>query len=75
MCGFFDGFDQGDFMNEDDSFEDNLEEDIDDPGAGDCESDDESAGAENQEDDLNAIDPFIIGGVFGFGYELTLIIS
>ncbi len=69
MENFFDDFDN-DFENDEDSFEDNLEEDLemDEPFSGETEPDDEPEETELQEDDLD-VNPFFIGGAFGFGYE------
>jgi hypothetical protein len=60
-----------DDFEDENSFEDEYDADteMDEPFAGEPDCDNETDRAEPQEDDLNAIDPIIIGGVFGFGYE------
>ena len=71
MCDFFDdyedNFDNDDFMDED-SFEDSLEGEMDEPFTDDTELEDKPDQPESQGDDLT-IDPFFIGGAMGFAYE------
>jgi hypothetical protein len=69
MCDFFDeNFDDGNFMNED-SFEDSLEAEMDEPFVGDFEADGEFDAAKSKDDDFTAKDAFILGGAMGFGYS------
>jgi len=71
MCDFEDDFGENGFTD-DDSFEDSIEGEIDEPFSGDTEKNDEPNGAESQDDDFTVKDAFIIGGAFGFGYEQGL---
>lgn len=65
MSDFFEGYD---FMDED-SFEDSLEGEMDEPFTGDTELDDKPTEAESQDDDFTAKDAFILGGAMGFACE------
>jgi hypothetical protein len=53
---------------DEDSFEDSLEGEIDEPFTDDAELEDKPDQAESQDDDLT-VDPFFIGGAMGFAYE------
>ena len=70
MEDYFEDFDDfGDNgFTDDDSFEDSLEGEMDEPFADDTELDDEPIEAESQDDDLT-LDPFILGGAMGFAFE------
>ena len=83
MCDNFDDFkddfDNDDFID-DNSFEDSLEGEIDEPFAGDSELDDEPDQVESKEDEFTAKDGIcddgpsareaaILGGAMGFAYE------
>jgi hypothetical protein len=70
MFDYFDDFNdvgENGFMD-DDSFEDCLEGEMDEPFSDDNEPDDEPIEAESKDDDLTA-DPFVVGGLMGFAYE------
>ena len=59
----FDDFGENGFTD-DDSFEDSLEEEMDEPFTDDADLD----GEPDEGDDLT-VDPFFIGGAMGFAYE------
>ena len=63
----FDDFGENGFTD-DDSFEDSLEGEMDEPFTGDTELDDEPIEAESQDDDFT-VDSFFIGGVMGLAYS------
>ena len=52
-----------------DSLENSLEEDLDEPFAGDIELDDEPDQTESKEDDFTARDAFLAGSFAGWAYE------
>ena len=64
----FDDFGENGFTD-DDSFEDSLEGEMDEPFADVPDHEDEPDKAESQDNDLTAKDPFFIGGAMGFAYE------
>jgi hypothetical protein len=71
MCDFFDDlgdFDNGGFMD-DDSFDDRLGGEMDEPFTDDTETEVRTDDAESLENDFTAKDAFIIGGAMGFGYS------
>jgi hypothetical protein len=72
MCDYFDDFeddfDEGEFMD-DDTFEDSLDGELDDPFAGDSEFEDETDPAESQDSEFTAKDAFIVGGAMGYAYH------
>ena len=71
MCDNFDDFNdfgENDFM-EDDSFEYNLEGEMDGTFVGDNKPEDESDVTESQDDEFSGKDAFIIGGAMGYAYH------
>jgi hypothetical protein len=64
----FDDFGENGFTDED-SFEDNLEGEFDEPFADEPDHEDEPDKAESQDDDFTAKVAFILGGAMGFAYE------
>lgn len=66
MEGFYDDFDNGDSMDEDE-YDSDLE--MDDPLNGDFDLDGESDDAESQDDDFTAKEAFITSSAMGFAYE------
>lgn len=72
MCDFFDDF-EDDFENDDlmdeDSFDDSVEGEMDEPFTGDSDHEEEPDETESQDDKFTAKDAFILGGAMGFAYE------
>ena len=72
MCDFFDGFeevfDNGDSMD-DDSFEDSLEGEMDEPFSDDNEPEDKPDETESKDDKFTAKDAFLVGGATGYAYH------
>ena len=68
---FGDDYFQDDSVNED-SFEDNLEAEMDEPLTGDAELEGEPIEAESEDYDFTVKDAFFLGGAMGFGYEQGL---
>ena len=64
----FDDFGENGFTD-DDSFEDSLEGEMDEPFADEPDHEDEPDEAESQDDHFTAKDAFILGGAMGFAYE------
>jgi len=71
MCDIFDDFDgfgENGFMD-DDSFEDSLEGDLDEPYTADNEPEDGLDEAESKHNDFTARDAWVVGGAMGYAYE------
>jgi hypothetical protein len=67
MCDYFDDFDNHNFL-EDDSFEDGLEGEMNDPFAGDSEPDENPDEAESK-DGFTATHAFLAGSFAAWAYE------
>ena len=71
MCDYFDDFDdfgENGFMD-DDSFEDSLEGEMDEPFTRDTDRDDERDPVESKDGEFTASDAFMVGGAMGYAYD------